>query len=410
MKLDTIHMRYLNADDWRVLQAVENGSRSHEVVPTKLIGQIANLKTGMGSANRAISDLAKLNLISKLRNAKYDGYRLTYNGFDYLALKTFAQKKTLVELGTTIGVGKESDIYAGKDGQGNERVLKIHRLGRVSFRTVKNKRDYLRNKEAQSWMHLSKLAAEKEYEFMTILYENGFEIPRPLDYSRHCVVMELVEGFPMRQLREHFQYKKLYSQLMQFMVKLANHGLIHCDYNEYNIMIREDGSYDSATEPGFLVIDFPQCISINHVDAGFYFKRDVECIRRFFKRRFEYSPKDDSMMLDTDGYGDGFRYAYPVFSRDVQRIGDLDMQVKASGYRSEKKTELEDALGSMRRDYDDTEEDEEEEEEEEEEYGSELEFSESESDTESVNEKIVQALVDGEELEIDKFGNYILKE
>ncbi|KAG7879080.1 hypothetical protein KL937_003493 [Ogataea polymorpha] len=407
MKLDTIHMRYLNADDWRVLQAVENGSRSHEVVPTKLIGQIANLKTGMGSANRAISDLAKLNLISKLRNAKYDGYRLTYNGFDYLALRTFLQRKTLVELGSTIGVGKESDIYAGKDGEGNERVLKIHRLGRVSFRTVKNKRDYLRNKEAQSWMHLSKLAAEKEYEFMTILYGNGFEIPRPLDYSRHCVVMELVEGFPMRQLREHFQYKRLYSQLMQFMVKLANHGLIHCDYNEYNIMIREDGSYDSATEPGFLVIDFPQCISINHVDAEFYFKRDVECIRRFFKRRFGYSPKDDSMMLDTDGFGDGFRYAYPVFSRDVQRMGDLDLQVKASGYRSEKKTELEDALGSMRRDYDDTEEDEEDEEEE---YGSDLEFSESVSDTESVNEKIVQALVEGEELKTDKFGNYILEE
>ncbi|KAH3670628.1 hypothetical protein OGAPHI_001143 [Ogataea philodendri] len=412
MKLDTTHMRYLNQDDWRVLQAVENGSRNHEVVPTKLIGQIANLKTGMGSANRAISDLAKLSLISKLRNAKYDGYRLTYNGFDYLALKSISQRKNIAELGTTIGVGKESDIYAAKDEDGISKVLKIHRLGRVSFRTVKTKRDYLRNKQAQSWMYLSKLAAEKEYEFMTILYENGFEVPKPLDHSRHCVLMTLVVGFPMRQLREHFQYKKLYSQLLEFAVKLANHGLIHCDYNEYNIMIKETGTYDPASELGFVVIDFPQCISINHVDADFYFKRDVECIRRFFRKRFGYTPKDDSTMLDTDGYGDGYRHAYPVFARDVHRTGDLDQQVKASGYKSENDSELAGALGSMQRDYegDEEESDEEtEEDDESEEDEEDLAFSEEEDEEESDNERIIQALSEGQELKTDKFGNYILE-
>ena len=61
MKLDTTYMRYLTPDDWRVLQAVEKGSHNHEVVPTKLIGQIANLKSGIGNNNKAISDLAKIN-------------------------------------------------------------------------------------------------------------------------------------------------------------------------------------------------------------------------------------------------------------------------------------------------------------------------------------------------------------
>ena len=102
-------MRYLTTDDFRVLQAVEQGSRSHEVVPTPLIHQISGMRSQSGT-NRAISDLAKLSLISKMRNVKYDGYRLTYNGIDYLALKTMLNRDTVYSVGNTIGVGKESDI------------------------------------------------------------------------------------------------------------------------------------------------------------------------------------------------------------------------------------------------------------------------------------------------------------
>ncbi|ODV85530.1 hypothetical protein CANARDRAFT_28316 [[Candida] arabinofermentans NRRL YB-2248] len=421
MKLDTTHMRYLTPEDWRVLQAVEIGSRNHEIVPTKMIGQIATLKSGMGSANKAISDLAKLNLITKVRNAKYDGYRLTYNGFDYLALKTMYQKNSLDILGTTIGVGKESDIYSAVNPSGVSRVLKIHRLGRVSFRTVKTKRDYLRNNQSGNWMYLSRLAAEKEYEFMSILHRHGFNVPTPYDYSRHCILMQRIDGFPMRQLREHFAYKTLYSQLMKFAVKLANHGLIHCDYNEYNIMIKEDGSYDFKTEEGFVVIDFPQCISLEHTEAEFYFKRDIDCIRRFFLRKFNYQPKSDPTMLDTDGYGDGFKYAYPVLKRDVERIASLDVEVKASGY-SKKLTgvdsDLESAVAGMRgadlgsedddedsetdggEDEDDYDEDDESLSVDEEDY---------ESDVDDENEKIIDALSTGVgKLKMDKLGNYIL--
>lgn len=136
-------MRYLTTDDFRVLQAVEQGSRSHEVVPTPLIHQISGMRSQSGT-NRAISDLAKLSLISKMRNVKYDGYRLTYNGIDYLALKTMLNRDTVYSVGNTIGVGKESDIYKVSDKNGNPRVMKIHRLGRTSFHSVRNNRDYLK--------------------------------------------------------------------------------------------------------------------------------------------------------------------------------------------------------------------------------------------------------------------------
>lgn len=422
MKLDTTYMRYLTPDDWRVLQAVEKGSYNHEVVPTKLIGQIANLRSGIGNTNKAISDLAKINLISKLRNASYDGYRITYNGFDYVALKTLHQHGNIDELETTIGVGKESDIYSCSTKTGEQRVLKIHRLGRTSFKTVRNKRDYLKIGKGGSWMYLSKLAAQKEYEFLNILYQNGFDVPIPFDCSRHLVLMERIKGFPMRQLYKHSNFKKIYCNLMKFAVKLANNGLIHCDFNEYNIMILE-----KTDEKGrdFIVIDFPQCISIEHPDAEFYFKRDINCIRRFFKRRFGYKPKNDEMMLDEDGFGEGYKFGYPVFHRDVKRVNNLDFQVKASGYKKKLNNEdidLQGAVKSMAETGDDWDSEQESEEEEEdndddEHYGYSSEDEDEDSEEEDSeekdddNEKIIEALTTGVgKLRMDKLGNYILVE
>lgn len=421
MKLETKYLRYLTPEDWRVLEAIDVGSRNHEIVPTPLIEKFANLRSGKGETNRCISDLAKISLISKVRNAKYDGYRLTYNGLDYLALHSMIKNHTFKELITTIGVGKESDIYSALGPNDEPRVLKIHRLGRVSFRSVKNKRDYLRNKHAQSWMYLSKLSAEREWSFMTALHENGFSVPIPYDYTSHCVLMEKVDGFTMKVLREYRYYKRLYNQLMQFIVRLAQYGMIHGDFNEYNIMIKNDGTWDPKKGCGFVVIDFPQCVSIEHPDASFYFQRDVECIRRFFKRRFKYVPKEkDGKRGDNDGWGDNFKHAYPVFERDVQRKSDLDLQVKASGYRSKlnaKDRDLSGAIASMSKDHVESEsedEDEDDNEDDSENVDDEQEVEaqdnnkDDSNDESSENEKIIEALSSGQKLKKDALGNYIL--
>lgn len=46
------------------------------------------------------------------------------------------------QVGQKVGVGKESDIYLAQTEGGEEVILKFHRLGRVSFRAVKNVRMY----------------------------------------------------------------------------------------------------------------------------------------------------------------------------------------------------------------------------------------------------------------------------
>ena len=55
------------------------------------------------------------------------------------------------------------------DADGRQMALKLHRLGRISFRNVRNKRDYMRNRRSKpgSWLYLSRLAALKEAGHLT---------------------------------------------------------------------------------------------------------------------------------------------------------------------------------------------------------------------------------------------------
>lgn len=126
-----------------------------------------------------------------------DGYRLTYLGYDYLALRTFVQRGLITGLGRRIGVGKEADIYECTNENGDEMVLKVHRLGRISFRQIKNKRDYLQHRKNASWMYMSRLAAIREYAYMKALHEHGFPTPTPIDHSRHAILMSKVQAYPL---------------------------------------------------------------------------------------------------------------------------------------------------------------------------------------------------------------------
>lgn len=61
------------------------------------------------------------------------------------------------------------DIFEVATEDGTILAIKLHRLGRVSFRAVKSKRDYLKHRSSYNWLYLSRLAALKEFAFMKVL-------------------------------------------------------------------------------------------------------------------------------------------------------------------------------------------------------------------------------------------------
>uniref|UniRef100_A0A803VTY3 non-specific serine/threonine protein kinase n=1 Tax=Ficedula albicollis TaxID=59894 RepID=A0A803VTY3_FICAL len=283
------------------------GMKNHEIVPASLIASIANLKHG--GCNKILRELVKHKLLAYERTKTVQGYRLTNAGYDYLALKTLSSRQVINSLGNQMGVGKESDIYIVANEEEQQFALKLHRLGRTSFRNLKNKRDYHKHRHKMSWLYLSRIAAMKEFAYMKALHDREFPVPKPIDYNRHAVVMELVDGYPLCQVHQIEDPAAVYSELMDLIVKLANHGLIHGDFNEFNLILDNN---DHAT-----LIDFPQMMSTSHANAEWYFNRDVSCIKEFFKKRFNYESE-----------------LFPTF-KDIRRECSLDKEIAASGYAKE---------------------------------------------------------------------------
>jgi RIO kinase 2 len=124
---------------------------------------------------------------------------------------------------------------------------------------------------------------------------------------------------------------KLYAELMDMIVALAKRGLIHGDFNEFNILINEEekGSKLKATP---VLIDFPQIVSTNHMNAQMYFDRDVACVKRYFERRFKYV---------SDEAGPFFADAV----KGVERGQRLDIEIEASGFSKKMARDLDRFVG-----------------------------------------------------------------
>uniref|UniRef100_A0A1J3JAW7 Serine/threonine-protein kinase RIO2 n=1 Tax=Noccaea caerulescens TaxID=107243 RepID=A0A1J3JAW7_NOCCA len=328
MKLDVNVLRYLSKDDFRVLTAVELGMRNHEIVPSEIVEKIAKLKHG--GTYKVLKNLLKYKLLHH-DSSKYDGFRLTYLGYDFLAIKTLVNRGIFTGIGRQIGVGKESDIFEVAQEDGTILAMKLHRLGRTSFRAVKSKRDYLRHRTSFSWLYLSRLAALKEFAFMKALQEHDFPVPKAIDCNRHCVIMSLVPGYPMVQVKELQNPETIFEKIIGIVVRLAEHGLIHCDFNEFNIMIDD--------EENITMIDFPQMVSVSHQNAQMYFDRDIECIFKFFRKRFNMTFQEDKDESDeTEVEVD--ENSRPSFYDITKDANALDRDLEASGFTKKVQNDL----------------------------------------------------------------------
>ena len=70
----------------------------------------------------------------------------------------------------------------------------------ISLTKIREKRDYHKGRKQMSWIYLSRISATKEFAYMKALYDRGFPVPRPIDFNRHIVVMELVDGLTLQQV------------------------------------------------------------------------------------------------------------------------------------------------------------------------------------------------------------------
>jgi RIO kinase 2 len=266
--------RKLESEDLRILQIIEAAMSKREFVPKEQIAKYAQLP--LERIDFTLGRLNKLGLIYSMHGA-YVGHTLNYAGYDCLAINAFVKAGLIEAFGQTLGVGKEADVYDALTPEGARIAVKFHRLGRISFRQTRRKRGYVT--ERAGWLFQSRLAAEREFQALKIVYQHGVAVPEPLSQNRHAIAMGIIEGAELAKWKEIPKPEKVLKEVLRNVKKAyLKAGIIHADLSEYNIILKPDMH--------ILIIDWPQYVMANHPNAQQLLMRDVSNVLKYFSRRY----------------------------------------------------------------------------------------------------------------------------
>jgi len=295
--MSTVHIavraiRKLEAEDFHLLQALEQQMKNYEFAPKDAIQKQAQIH--FSEIDYRLPLFIKKGLVQGKRD-RYLGYRLTTAGHDILAIQTLVEANIITALGKPLGVGKESDVYEALAPDETQVVLKFHRIGRTSFKKTKLKRNYtVKYTYTPDWHRQSQISAKKEYEALRLLYPQGVCVPKPVLQNRHIVVMNMIEGAELFRNPELDDPQATYNEiLVNIKTAYQKVNMIHGDLSPYNIIVQPNQQV--------LIIDWPQHVSVNFPNAKELLERDLQNVLTFFKRKYNLENKlEDALAYVTE--------------------------------------------------------------------------------------------------------------
>ncbi|MGM0398497.1 MAG: serine/threonine-protein kinase RIO2 [Halobacteriota archaeon] len=270
----------LEPEDFHLLSGVEHGMRFSKWVSREKLPDFSGLSAE--EVDYRMNRMLDREFLER-KTIQYVGVRLTFDGYDALALRTFAERESIEGFGAPLGVGKESDVFEVKSYK--PLALKFHREGHTNFREVHRERDYTAEKEHTSWQYTARKAAEREYEALETLYPAA-RVPRPIDQNRHAIIMEKVDGVELSRAKlDPEQAVGVLNLILDELATAYRTGFVHADISEYNVFVNE---------AGITLFDWPQAVPTDHENARDLLQRDVENIVRYFARKYPSETPDPS--------------------------------------------------------------------------------------------------------------------
>lgn len=215
-----------------------------------------------------------------------DDYEVLEEVFDYPTLMSIYKLLKRGIITSLLGVmksGKESRIYRGRDGEGNDLAIKIFLVSSAEFR--RGMLPYIEEDPRFESLRRSRRGlvyawATKEFKNLKKAHSSGVRVPKPIAILKNVLVMEFVgrEGVPAPLLKEVRleNPETTYRTLLEIIKRLyAKAELVHGDLSEYNVMML-DG------EP--ILFDLSQAVLPEHPRAGDLLRRDLHNINNYFKR------------------------------------------------------------------------------------------------------------------------------
>lgn len=259
----------LNKGDFKILMVFASSLKNRQFLNLTTLSQYANLSQGL--IEHHLERLVKFGLISKSNI----GYTLLVTGLDIYVLKILSNKNIITALGPQIGIGKEAEVYLAHDLLNQDRILKMFRLGRSSFKQIKRTREV--SAGINSWLLLNIETAKKEYDILTYLRGSSSSFPTPLYRSFHCIVMEAIYGDRLSDIEILNDPELVLEKIINNISIAYCKGYINGDLNEYNILVNDDNIF---------ILDWPQAVRVDTVNADIVLTRDVKNILKFFSKKF----------------------------------------------------------------------------------------------------------------------------
>ena len=273
-------MAELDPEDFYLLSGVEQGMRFSEWVNRGKLPELSNLTSE--EVEYRLDRCATRELIDR-KTIQYEGYTLTAEGYDALALRTFSERDTIEGVGAPLGVGKESDVLEVQSYK--PLALKFHREGFTEFREVTRERDYTADNQHVSWLYTARKAAEREYDALESLFPD-VSVPRPVDQNRHAIVMGKFDAVELDRTKlADDQAIGVLDLILRKVAAAYAAGYVHADMSEYNVAI---------SESGVTIFDWPQSVPTDHENARELLNRDVENLISYFRRKHPSIPALDT--------------------------------------------------------------------------------------------------------------------
>ncbi|MBY9013285.1 MAG: hypothetical protein KGD70_13005 [Candidatus Lokiarchaeota archaeon] len=267
----------MEKEDLRILMAIEIGMKRSEYVTVSNIKFYSRYQ--MEEALFRLKRVHKWNLTIRDSSKTQVAYTLNSIGYDVLALHTLVEKKVISQLGPIIGKGKESDVYGCMDDENNIFALKIYRIGRTSFKNIKNLRSFQGERKHISWLYVNRLAAKKEFEALGEIYKLKLNTPKPIGFNRHIIVMSYLRGRELAYSQTIKNPSKVFNRIIkQIKIVYQKANMIHGDLGEFNIVLDH--------KDNILIIDWLQWIPSDHPNANSILERDIENVCFFFKKKY----------------------------------------------------------------------------------------------------------------------------
>ena len=180
-----------------------------------------------------------------------------------------------------IRAGKESVLFWAVNEKDEDVALKIYLVTTSNF---KRRSSYIQgdprfSKVKKGTRNIVTQWARKEFTNLSLCFENGLPVPKPIHVSKNVLAMEFIgeNGVPSSTLLESQIDENDYHEAISILRKLYHDvKLVHGDFSPYNIF---------KTKNGLVLFDLGSAVDLKHPNSEEFLKRDINNITNFFVKR-----------------------------------------------------------------------------------------------------------------------------